>query len=417
MLVWGLVPGQSDLRAIGASHCPEGQSSAPLALALPEMADVAASVACLCPGKWPKIMEATPRIGFPNRILLTGGAGFIGSHVAEALLARGANLTIVDNLDPSYSPESKRANLEEIRRSGEFTFHETDICDLARLREAFAASKPQAVIHFADKSGVRSSFDDPLAHGYVNVTGTFHVLELCREFFVERLILGSSASVYGANCPAPFQEEHIGLEPVSPFAATKLEAENLARDHARVHGLAVACLRFFSIYGPRMRPDSAIFKFAEAIESGNTLRVLGDGSALRDFTCIRDAVPAILAALEFSFAATHAHSNGNGNGNSNGNSHPAAIPFEIFNLGAANPIPLDAMIASLEKIAGRGANRKFLPAQPGELPVSFADNSKARRLLGFHPVTPLEEGLEQFVAWRRSSPTPAERALSVASVD
>jgi UDP-glucuronate 4-epimerase len=360
-------------------------------------------------------MEIAARNGFPSRILLTGGAGFIGSHVAEALLARGADLTIVDNLDPSYSPESKRSNLEEIRRAGNFTFHETDVCDLSRLRVAFVAAKPRAVIHLADKSGVRSSFRDPLAHGYVNVTGTFHVLELCREFGVERFILGSSSSVYGANCPAPFQEQHLPLQPISPCAVTKLEAENLAQDYARIHGLAVVCLRFFSIYGPRVRPDSAIFRFAEALDSGNEVRIFGDGSSRRDFTSVRDAVPAILAALEYSFSLAHKSSNGNHNGNGNGLHAP--IPFEIFNIGAANPISLDELISSLEQITGRHANRKYLPAQPGDVPISFADNSKARSLLGFRPATPLEEGLANFMAWRRASPIRTEQTHSAASAD
>jgi UDP-glucuronate 4-epimerase len=417
MLARGLVPGQWDLFRFGTEHCPEGQSSGAPPKPLPEI------VRDMNLSTWgvPEKMDISARNRFPSRILLTGGAGFIGSHVAEALLARGADLTIIDNLEPSYFPESKRANLEEIRRAGNFTFHETDVCDFARLRESFAASKPRAVIHFADKSGVRSSFDDPLAHGYVNVTGTFHVLELCREFGVERFILGSSGSVYGANCPAPFQEEHLPLQPISPCAVTKLEAENLARDYARVHRLAVVCLRFFSIYGPRMRPDSAIFRFAEALDSGKALPILGDGSTTRDFTSVRDTVPALLAALEYSFLRADKSSNGNENGNSfgdgNGHARQSTIPFEIFNLGASNPISLDAMIASLEKITGRRASRKYLPAQPGDVPISFADSSKARRLLGFNPATPLETGLETFVAWRRSSPIPVERTYSNASAD
>ncbi|HUK30312.1 MAG TPA: NAD-dependent epimerase/dehydratase family protein, partial [Candidatus Acidoferrum sp.] len=366
-------------------------------------------------GAWgvPEKMNNSGRDGFPDRILLTGGAGFIGSHVAEALLARGADLTIIDNLDPSYSPESKRTNLAEISRAGNFTFHETDVCDLSRLREAFASSKPQAVIHFAGKSGVRSSFDDPLAYGYANVTGTFHVLELCREFSVDRFILGSAGSVYGANCPAPFQEEHPGLKPISPCAVTKLEAENLAREYARLHGLSVVCLRLFSIYGPRMRPDSAILKFTEALDSGNELRIFGDGSSMRDYTAVGDTVPAILAALDYTFSASHKSSNGNGSGNGNG--IRPAVPFEIFNLGAANPISLDSLIASLEKIIGRRTIRNYLATQSGDVPITFADNSKARRLLGFRPITPLEVGLAKFVAWRRSSPIRADRTFSTAS--
>ncbi len=413
MLVWGLVPGQLDMSASGTDHCPEGQPSWTPPKSPPETEHQLNLGAHGVAEKWPEMMESSARNGFPNRILLTGGAGFIGSHVAEALLARGADLTIVDNLDPIYSPESKRANLEEIHRAGDFVFHEIDICDFTRLREVFAASKPRAVIHFADKSGVRSSFEDPLACGYVNVTGTFHVLELCREFGVARFILGSSGSVYGANCPAPFQEDCLNLQPVSPYAVTKREAENLARDYARVHRIAAISLRFFSIYGPRMRPDSAIFKFTDALELGNAVRILGDGSSARDFTWVHDAVPSILAALEYSFAAVHASSNGNGNGNG----RRAFIPFEILNLGAGTPISINGLVASLEQATGHQASRRHLPAEAGDVPISFAANAKARRLLGFRAATPLEEGLENFVAWRRSSAVRSERAFSSASAD
>ncbi|MFZ0820161.1 MAG: GDP-mannose 4,6-dehydratase [Candidatus Acidiferrales bacterium] len=351
------------------------------------------------------------RNGFPRRFLLTGGAGFIGSHVAEALLARGSRLTIVDSLDSSYSQKSKLSNLAEIRRVGNFTLREADICNFAQLRESFEASTPQAVIHLAAKSGVQSSFDDPLAYGYVNVTGTFHVLELCREFGVERLVLGSSSSVYGAACPAPFQEGRFDLQPLSPYAVTKLEAERLAQDYALARGLAVVCLRLFSVYGPRMRPDSAIFKFTHALDSGNAIQILGDGSLSRDFTWIGDVVPAILAALEYSFPAALASSNGNGNG------YGSAVPFEIFNLGASSPVSLNTLIAVLEKITRRRAVRQQLPNQPGEVPTTCADNSKAQKLLGFSATTPLENGLEQFVAWYRPAQIRPEVSLARASAD
>jgi UDP-glucuronate 4-epimerase len=365
------------------------------------------------------------RNGFPKRILITGGAGFIGSHVAEALLGRGADLAIVDNLDASYSPAAKRANLEEIRRAGNFMFHETDICDFARLREAFVAARPHAVIHLAVKGGVRSSFNDPLAYGYVNVTGTFHVLELCREFGVERFVLGSSSSIYGANSPIPFcevqddsqdnmeGEDQSELQPVSPYAVTKLEAERLAQDYARVHGLAVVCLRFFSIYGPRLRPNSAIFKFTEALESGNPLQLLGDGSSARDYTWVGDAVPAVLAALEYSLPGSHASANGNGNGND----LRSSVPFEVFNIGASNPVSLNHLVASLEKATGREAVHAHFPNQAGEVRITCADNSKAQRLLGFRPAMPLEEGLARFVAWYRSTAFRNDNALAGASAD
>ncbi len=353
------------------------------------------------------------RNGFPKRILLTGGAGFIGSHVAEALLSRGVDLTIVDNFDPSYSLESKRANLEEVQRAGNFTLHEADICDFARLRIAFAASKPNAVIHFAAKGGVRSSFDDPLACGYVNVTGTFHVLELCREFGVERFVLGSSSSVYGATCTVPFREEQSELQPISPCAVTKLEAERLAQDYARTYRLAVICLRFFSVYGPRMRPDSAIFKFTESLESGSPLRILGDGSAARDFTWVGDIVPAVLKALEFFFPVEHANSDGNGNGNG----RRTVVPFEIFNLGASSPVSLNDLCVLLERITGHKAKRQHHSNQPGDVPITCADISEAHRLLGFRPSIPLPEGLTRFVAWYRSSAVRAENVFARASAD
>jgi UDP-glucuronate 4-epimerase len=353
------------------------------------------------------------RNGNPKRILLTGGAGFIGSHVAEALLARGARLAIVDNLDSSYSPESKRANLAEIRRGGDFTLHETDICNFAKLRESFEASRPQAVIHLAAKSGVQPSFDDPLAYGYVNVTGTFHILELCREFGVERLVLGSSSSVYGSTCPIPFQEERLDLSPLSPYAVTKLEAERLAHDYAVVRGLAIVCLRLFSVYGPRMRPDSAIYKFTQALESSNSMRILGDGSLARDFTWIGDVVTGVLSALDYLFPPAHATSNGTGNRSARG----STVPFEIFNIGASKPVSLNALIATLEKVTGRRAERQQLPHQTGEVHMTCADISKAHRLLGFPPVMTLESGLRKFVAWFRSTRTRSEIAMAGASAD
>jgi UDP-glucuronate 4-epimerase len=366
-----------------------------------------------CPEGQDLMIGDSKRNGFPKRILLTGGAGFIGSHVAEALLASGVRLTMVDNLDSSYSPESKRANLAEIRRAGDFTLYETDICNFAQLRESFEASAPQAVIHLAAKSGVQTSFDDPLAYGYVNVTGIFHVLELCREFGVERLVLGSSSSVYGAACPVPFHEGRLDLQPLSPYAVTKLEAERLAQDYALARGLAVVCLRLFSVYGPRMRPDSAISKFTHALDSGGAIQILGDGSLARDFTWIGDIVPAMLNALDYSFSAAHVSFEGTGNGNVRG----SAVPFEVFNLGASSPVSLNALIASLEEITRRRALRQQLPNQPGEVPMTSADNSKARKLLGFRPAMPLGNGLEQFVAWYRSTHVRPKIAMSRASAD
>ncbi len=234
-----------------------------------------------------------------RKILLTGGAGFIGSHVAEALVRGGAKLAIIDSLDPFYSPAWKRANLEDVRRAGRFDFHEADICHAPRVRDIFRTFHPDTVIHLAARAGVRPSIEQPQLYERVNVSGTLNLLELCREFRVPSMIFGSSSSVYGAASKAPFVESEMNLQPISPYAATKIAGEVLCCTYAHLYAIATVCLRFFTVYGPRQRPDLAIHKFTALIEAGKAVPVYGDGSAGRDYTYVTDIVAGVLGGFGF----------------------------------------------------------------------------------------------------------------------
>jgi UDP-glucuronate 4-epimerase len=317
-----------------------------------------------------------------RNVLLTGGAGFIGSHLAEALLRHGVSLTIVDSLHDFYSPEWKRANLDELRRSGQFTFLEADIRDSAAMRDAFQRSKPEIVVHLAARAGVRPSIEQPRDYAEVNVTGTVNLLELAREFRLAKFIFGSSSSVYGATSRAPFSEDQVELRPISPYAATKLAGEMLAYTYAHLHNLPIVCLRFFTVYGPRQRPDLAIHKFTALIESGKPVPIFGDGTTGRDYTHVSDIVRGILAAMRFEPKPAQ-----------------GGAPFEVINLGNSHPVKLNELVNLLERYTGKKAIREFKSAQPGDVPLTWADVSKAGRILGYRPAIPLEKGLEAFVAW------------------
>ncbi len=325
-----------------------------------------------------------------QRVLVTGGAGFIGSHVAEALLRRGDELVIVDCLDNFYSPAWKRANLDDVRRAGAFDLAEVDICDYDALRGVVARAKPQIIIHLAARAGVRPSIEQPRLYESVNLAGTVNLLELCREFSVPRLLFGSSSSVYGATSRAPFTEDHVENQPISPYAATKLAGEMLCYTYAHLYRFAIVALRFFTVYGPRQRPDLAIHKFTALIEKGQPIPVFGDGSTGRDYTYVDDIVAGVLASAEYSFPADD-------------------VPYEVFNLGNSSPVKLNELVALLERATGKTAIRRQQPLQPGDVPLTWADVSKSARLLGYKPSTPLPDGLAKFVAWYRAA-SPSRRA-------
>jgi UDP-glucuronate 4-epimerase len=325
------------------------------------------------------------------RVVLTGGAGFIGSHLAEKLLRRGAKLTIVDNLDDFYSQTWKRANLEDIRGAGDFDFVGRDICDIEGMREAIGAARPDALIHLAARAGVRPSIQQPRLYERVNISGTVNLLEICRELGIQQFVFGSSSSVYGASSRSPFSEDQVELRPISPYAATKLAGEMLCYTYAHLHGLQVVCLRFFTVYGPRQRPDLAIHKFLASLEAGEPIPFFGDGSSGRDYTYVDDIVAGVIAAMDYRPPAN------------------GGAPFEVFNLGNSHPVKLTELIVELEQVSGREAVLDRQPSQPGDVPLTWADIGKARSLLGYRPATQLEEGLRTFVAWYRNA-DPIRRA-------
>ena len=315
---------------------------------------------------------------------MTGGAGFIGSHTSEALLQRGAPVAIVDNLDDFYSLEWKRQNLKDIRKSGEFQFYEADICDPVAMQKVFADFRPTVVVHLAARAGVRPSIEQPRAYEQTNVSGTFNLLEISQGAGLEKFVFGSSSSVYGATSRTPFSEDQVELRPISPYAATKLAGELICYTYAHLKRLPVVCLRFFTVYGPRQRPDLAIRKFTAYLEGGKPIPFFGDGQSGRDYTHVSDIVAGILSAIQFDAG------------------RDGAVPFETFNLGNSHPIKLSELVGMLEKATGRKAILKVEEMQPGDVPITWADLSKAERLLGYHPRVQMQEGLNDFVAWYRN---------------
>lgn len=312
------------------------------------------------------------------KIVVTGGAGFIGSHLCERLLRDGHSLAVVDEMNDFYPPEMKRANLAAVRQAGPFAFAEAAVEDEVAMTAFFEAERPDAVIHVAARAGVRPSLKAPLLYEQANVRGTLVVLEAARRAGARRFIFASSSSVYGAANRVPFREDDDSLRPISPYAATKIAAEKLCYTYAHLYGLKVVCLRFFTVYGPRQRPDLAIRMFMERIDAGLPVPVFGDGGMGRDYTYVDDIVNGVTAAL----------------------GHEAA--FDVFNLGNSSPVLLRDMVKAVEAALGKQARIDFQPEQPGDVPITFADISKAGRLLGYRPATSFAEGLARQAAWLRA---------------
>ena len=310
-------------------------------------------------------------------VLVTGGAGFIGSHLIERLLVKGNRIICVDNFDPFYPPEVKRANTEPFLTSDRFELMECDIRDGARLAGVFSSRPVHSVIHLAARAGVRPSISEPLLYQDVNVGGTLNLLELSREHDVRTFIFGSSSSVYGASARIPFDEDQYPLHPISPYAASKQAGEVFCFTYHHLFQMPITCLRFFTVYGPRQRPDMAIHKFTRLIDCGDEIPLYGDGSSKRDYTYISDIIDAIISALDL---------------------RPG---FEIVNLGNSETTELRRLVQLIEKSLGKKARTRHLPPQPGDVPITCADISKARRLLGFAPRVKIEEGIDTFVRWYR----------------
>jgi UDP-glucuronate 4-epimerase len=321
-----------------------------------------------------------------NDILITGAAGFIGSHLAEALLRAGCRVGIIDNFDPFYPACWKRRNLAEVMKSGTARLFECDIRDANAVEDAFGAFRPSVVIHLAARAGVRPSIEQPVLYEQVNVGGTYTLLEAARRHGLKSFVVGSSSSVYGDTSPRPFREDNYFLRPISPYAASKLAAESIAYTYSHLYKLNIACLRFFTVYGARQRPDLAIHKFTAAIEKAREVPIFGDGSSGRDYTYVDDIVAGISAAVRWCA------------------DRPGDGRYEIFNLGNSSPVKLADLLTALENATGKTAQRKQLPLQAGDVTLTWADISKAGSVLGYRPKTRLHDGLAKFVAWYRSQP-------------
>jgi UDP-glucuronate 4-epimerase len=318
-----------------------------------------------------------------KRILVTGAAGFIGSTLVDRLLGRGDAVTGLDDFDPFYDPAIKRRNLAQASASPRFRLFEVDLRDRAAMLAALAAEKPDVVVHLAAQAGVRPSILKPQLYVDVNVTGTLNLLDAMTAAGCRRLVYGSTSSVYGAGSKPPFTEQDVADRPISPYAATKRAAELLCHTWHALHGLRVTVLRFFTVYGPRQRPEMAIHKFARLMLAGQPVPRFGDGSSLRDYTYVDDILDGVLKAVD--------RDDG----------------FDVFNLGESQMNSLDQLVALLAKELGVTPRIEKLPDQAGDVPATCADITKSRRVLGYDPRVALPEGIRRFVQWLRAEPPAA----------
>ena len=320
------------------------------------------------------------------KVLVTGGAGFIGSHVSERLVARGDDVIIVDSFDPYYDPRIKRRNLSQVLASGKARLIEADICDRAAVDAQLGNDTIDAIVHLAARAGVRPSLERPLDYVRTNIEGTQSLLEIARARGIRPFVFGYSSSVYGDSTPVPFRESEPANDPISPYAATKRAGELLCNAYAHLYGMSIACVRLFTVYGPRQRPDLAIHKFARLMARGAEIPVYGDGTTERDYTYVDDIVDGIVAALDWCDASA-----------------PGA--FETANLGESRTTSLARLIEILSAELGVSPKIQRLPEQPGDVQRTFADVSKARELFGYDPATTVEEGIRRFADWFRAQPS------------
>ena len=319
-----------------------------------------------------------------EKIVVTGAAGFIGSHVVDALLARGDTVVGIDNFDSFYDPDIKRANLADAMLHPSFELVEADVRDAAAVRRVVDAFHPDAIVHLAARAGVRPSIQDPALYAAVNVLGTTVILDAARAAKVSRLIVASSSSVYGDDATPPFREDEAAISPISPYAATKRAAELMCGTYAGLcPWMRIVSLRFFTVYGPRQRPDLAIHSFTRRILAGEPVPFFGDGSAERDYTYITDTLQGVLGAVDRTRTSAPGH--------------------EVFNLGESAVTSLSELVRLIEDATGKQANLQRLPSQPGDVRRTLADISKARTHLGYAPSVKVSDGIPRFVAWFRES--------------
>lgn len=309
------------------------------------------------------------------KFLVTGGAGFVGSHLIENLLAEGHHIVCLDNFNKYYNPSIKRSNIQTALKNDQYQLIEGDILDDELLQSLFSGNSFDVIVHLAARAGVRPSIQDPLLYERVNVQGTMNLLEQCRIHGIKRFVFASSSSVYGANKKVPFSELDSVDNPISPYAATKKAGELICYTYHQLYGISVNCLRFFTVYGPRQRPDMAIHKFARLIHDGKPIPVFAQGKSKRDYTFIDDIVQGIKAAIN--------HCDG----------------YRIYNLGESKTVDLMYLIELLQKNLGKKAELEFLPDQPGDVPITYADISRAKQELKYNPQVGIEDGIERFTAW------------------
>ena len=315
------------------------------------------------------------------KVLVTGGAGFIGSHLVEALLAGGHTVSVIDNFNDFYDPRIKSKNLERVL--ARINLHKIDILNRDAVFAAFDEGRPDAVVHLAARAGVRPSVQHPELYIATNINGTFYLLEAARQYSVNQFVFASSSSVYGASTVTPFREDQVLTQTLSPYASTKLAGEQLCSCYSYLYKIRVVCLRFFTAYGPRQRPDLAIYKFTNLIHHGKPIDVYGDGSARRDFTYVDDIVQGVVASIGYN-----------------------AAQFDIFNLGENETIELRDVIAEIEIALGKKATVNTMPPIPGDMPATHADISKARSLLNYAPKIGIRTGVRRFVAWYLETQLP-----------
>lgn len=315
-----------------------------------------------------------------KKVLLTGAAGFIGSHVAEALLARGDEVVGVDNFEAFYSPDVKRRNERFALAHGRYTHVEADLRSAAAVEQVFLEGPFDTVVHLAARAGVRPSLTDPAGYSETNVTGTALLLEAARTTRTRNFVFASSSSVYGVRSTAPFRESDPVDEPASPYAATKRAGEILGATFHHLYGLPVTCLRFFTVYGPRQRPDMAIHRFTRLIDEGGEVEVYGDGQSHRDYTFIDDVVDGVLRSVD----------------------RPHG--YRVYNLGTNRTVSLMELVGLIGACLGRTPRTVHAPSQQGDVPLTYADITLARAELGYEPTTALSDGIAAFIDWYRKEP-------------